>query len=174
MKLQTKPNPWSCIATAFAMALDIPVAEFFDLVGHDGIEKCFPALAEPMCRRGLHVQECIAVCLGLGYAVTPVELFPVIQATPNQNQTSHHGRTVVVTFGKSETDNWQRFTSLIRSSVGVIQGAGRRCQHAVAYDHGTIFDPDGQQYLYSREACEARSFFTRTAWRVDLIEGRRA
>jgi len=163
MKLQTKPNPWSCIGSAFAMVLDIPVADFFGIVGHDGSQKAFPTLPDPMSRRGLHIQECITACLKLGYAVTPVELFPVIQATlPDENN-------IVVLFGDDESANWQRFEQTIQGSTGVIDGVGRQCLHAVAFNHGTIFDPDGCEYPYSHTACQSHDFITRCAWRIDSL-----
>jgi len=163
MKLQTKPNPWSCVGSAFAMVLDISVAEFFGHVGHDGSEIAFPMLPDPMARRGLHIQECIAACVKLGYAATPVELFPVIQATtPGENN-------IIVLFGDDELANWRRFEHTIQTSAGVLEGVGRRCLHAVAYDHGMIFDPDGDYYPYSRPACESHGFHPRRAWRVDLF-----
>ena len=67
---------------------------------------------------------------------------------------------------------WGRFTRAIENSHGVIEGVGRQLQgHAVAYDHGHIFDPDGREYPYSRAACESRGFFTQHLWRVDKIGG---
>lgn len=145
------------------MVLDISAADFFGLVGHDGSQIAFPMLPDPMARRGLHVQECIAACMKLGYAVTPVELFPVIRATPP------HDQNVVVLFGDDEAANWQRFEQVIQTSVGVLEGVGRRCRHAVAYDCGVVFDPDGCQYPYSRTACESRGFVTRCAWQVNSV-----
>lgn len=167
MKLKTKPNPWSCVGSAFAMVLDISTADLFGLVGHDGSEIAFPMLPDPMARRGLHVQECIGVCLKLGYAVTPVELFPVIRPTsPNGHEPYQN---LVVLLGDDESANWQHFNNTIHTSTGVLEGVGRRCLHAVAYDHGTIFDPDGDQYVYSHPACESRGFHPRRAWRVDHL-----
>lgn len=163
MKLQIKPNPWSCIGTAFAVVLDIPVADLFGIIGHDGSQIAFPALPDPIARRGFHIQECIAVCLKLGYAITPVELFPVIRGTPPADQ------NVVVLFGDDESANWQRFEQTIQSSTGILEGVGRRSLHAVAYDRGTLFDPDGDQYVYSRPTCESRGFHPRRAWRVDHL-----
>jgi len=163
MRLQTKPNPWSCIGTAFAMVLDIPSADLFGLVGHDGSEISFPALPDPMARRGLHIQECITASLKLGYAVTPVELFPVIRSTAAGED------NIVVLFGDDDSANWKRFAQTIKTSTGVLEGIGRRCLHAVAYDHGMLFDPDGDQYVYSRPACESREFHPRRAWRVDHL-----
>ena len=146
------------------MVLDIPAADFFGIAGHDGSQIAFPTLPDPMARRGLHIQECINACLTLGYAATPVELFPVIRATPPSTE------EIVVLFGDDEAANWQRYEYTIQNSAGVLEGTGRRCHHAVAYDHGTIFDPDGDQYSYSRAACQSRHFIARCAWRVDLMQ----
>jgi hypothetical protein len=38
--------------------------------------------------------------------------------------------------------------------------------HAVAFDHGRIFDPDGREYDYSRQACEARHFYGHKLWLI--------
>ena len=150
------------------MVLDISVAEFFGHVGHDGSEIAFPMLPDPMARRGLHIQECIAACVKLGRAVTSIELFPVIQAT---SADGHEPRKedIVVLFGDDESANWHRFEHTINTSTGVLEGVGRQCLHAVAYDHGTIFDPDGDHYPYSHTACESRGFHPRRAWRVDPL-----
>ncbi len=149
------------------MVLDIPVADFFGLAGHDGSQKAFPMLPDPMARRGLQIQECIAACLELGYAVTPIELFPVIRPT----STNGHEpcQNLVVLLGDDESANWRRFEDTFEGSTGVLEGVGRRCLHAVAYDHGTIFDPDGDGHPYSRRACESRGFRPRRAWRVDSL-----
>jgi hypothetical protein len=168
MKPQTKPTPWSCIGTAFAMVLDIPVSDLFGIVGHDGSEIAFPALSDPMARRGLHIQECIAACVKLGYAVTPIELFPVIRPTL-ANGHAPHKEDLVVLFGDDESANWRRFEQTIKTSTGVLEGVGRRCLHAVAYDQGVIFDPDGDHYVYSRPACESRGFRPRRAWQVNHL-----
>ena len=168
MRLQTKPNPWSCIGTAFAMVLDMSTADFFGLVGHDGSQIAFPMLSDPMARRGLHIQECIAACVKLGYAVTPIELFPVIRPT-SANGHAPNKEDLVVLFGDDESANWERFEQTIETSTGVLEGLGRRCLHAVAYDHGMLFDPDGDQYVHSHSACESRCFHPRRAWRVDYL-----
>ena len=149
-----------CMPVAFAMALDMPVADLLAAIGHDGSEIVFPALPEPLCRRCFHVQELIQVALARGLAVTPVELFPVLQAT----EVGPHRTTVLY-----PDNNWRRFGDTIQTSRGVIDGTGARYRHAVAYDHGRIFDPKGSVYDYSRLACEAHQFYTRCAWRIDPI-----
>ena len=85
---------------AFAMALDMPVADLLAAIGHDGSEIVFPSLPEPLCRRCFHVQELIQVALSRGLAVTPVELFPVLQPT----EAGPFHKTVLY-----PDNNWRRF-----------------------------------------------------------------
>jgi len=146
--------------TAFAMALDMPVAELLAAIGHDGSEIVFPNLPEPLCRRCFHIQELIHVALARRIAVTPVELFPVLQ--PSE---AAPFRTTVL----YPDDNWRRFAETIRASRGVIDGTGARHGHMVAYDHGRIYDPRGPVYDYSRPACESHQFYTRCIWRIDPL-----
>jgi hypothetical protein len=148
---------------AFAMALGLPVAELLEAIGHDGNEIVFPSLPEPLCRRCFHIQELIQVALSRGLAVTPVELFPVLQPT----EIGPFHKTVLYT-----DNNWRRFEAAIQTSRGVVDGTGARLGHTVAYDHGRIYDPRGPIYDYSRLACEAHQFYTRCAWRIDPIGGR--
>ena len=148
-----------CMPLAFAMALDMPVAELLAAIGHDGSEIVFPNLSEPLCRRCFHIQEPIQVALARGFAATPVELFPVLQPTEGGPH-----KTVLYA-----DNNWRRFEETIRASRGVIDGRGARFGHVVAYDHGRICDPKGSVYDYSRLACEAHQFYTRCAWRIDPV-----
>lgn len=159
MRLQIKNLRWQCLPTAFAMALDVPLADVLQAVGHDGSEIVEPSLPEPACRRGFHPQELLDVCLRRGFAATLVELFPVLRSLPT-------GGDRVLVFPEG---NWERFTRAIKSSRGVIEGRGARTGHAVAYENGRIYDPDGTEYDYSRLACEARHFFTQHLWRIDRI-----
>jgi hypothetical protein len=165
MRLQIKPQRWMCLPTSFAMALDMPLADVLLGVGHDGSKIQWPDLPEPLCRRGFHPQELLYVCLARGYAATRLELIPAL--TPGY---SSQALRVL-----SEDIAWFLFRSTIRHSRGVIEGMAvsnrRQCGHAVAYDHGRIFDPDGAEFPYSREACEARGFYTQHLWRVDRIGG---
>ncbi len=153
--LQLKPNRWSCSVTAFAMALRVPVQQLIEELGHDGGEIIFPDLPEPMCRRGFHSQELILAAWRHDFACTPLELFPQIQSNCGQ----HTYRV-----GMEDHLCWARFIAAIQVTFGVLQGPGRHCLHSVNYRHGQIWDPDGYQYPYSREACEGRSFAGNTLW----------
>lgn len=153
--LQLKPNRWSCSVTAFAMVLRVPVEQLMDEIGHDGGSIIFPHLPEPMCRQGFHSQELILAAWRHGFACTPLELFPQIASVDGKYV--RHPEL-------NESLCWARFLSAITDNLGVLEGQGRRCPHAVHFRYGYIWDPDGDQYFYSRQACEDRGFFGNRLW----------
>lgn len=138
--LQIKPNRWSCLPTAFAIALQRPVAELIKRIGHDGSEILWPDLPEPRCRRGFHTQELVSVAWNLGFSCTAIECCPSL--TPDGK------RLARVEFSASRVDEF------LKSTSGVVTGAGKRCHHAVAYHHGCIYDPDGKIYPHTEMAAE--------------------
>lgn len=131
MELQVQPNKWSCLPTAFAIVLDVPVATIFDWLGHTGDRIAWKHLDEPSCRRSFHPQEMFAFAFHRGYAVVTVEKEPDIK--PND-----------FTKPCSIKSFWDLF---FKDSVGVLVGtaqSGRR--HAVAWDGSVILDPNGTRY----------------------------
>jgi hypothetical protein len=156
---QTKLYPWGCPLASFAMALDVDQASLVDEIGHDGSEIVFDWLDEPMCRRGFHLQELIDVAWRRGYATTQVELLPAVAPT---RQRAGGSKFVIVRYDEG---NFDRFDRLVRTNRGVLSGEGRRCLHAVAFDHGTVFDPDpgSVPYSYSLGVCEEHRFFPNLA-----------
>jgi hypothetical protein len=147
-----------CAATAFAMVLNISVANFISLVGHDGSEIIFPKLDEPRNRRGHNIYDFINVALDYGLTATPLPLRPVIDS----------GCGFVHEMDSGDK-NWERFIRQIHHSRGVIECSSLSTGHMVGYDHGTIFDPDGAVFPYTREACEERGLGTYLLWRVDEL-----
>ena len=152
MILQRQPNSWSCAPTAWAMAFNCPVEEVIRELGHDGSRVQWPDEPEPKRRRGFHSQEFVRLALKHNYSVMPIELFPVLN-------------DLTLEWG----DNFEYFKNIIRSSFGVIEGQGHRCKHAVAYDHGLVYDPAGRVYPYSKKECEAQDFYTQCAWRFHEV-----
>lgn len=144
------------MATAFAIALGIPVADLIRLIGHDGSEQVQP-LPDPAGRRGFHSQECIGVALSLGWACTEIVLFPA--------QLFSNGATEAIKFACE--DNWQRFARHVSRSRGVIEGRVSNHGHAVAYENGLVLDPNGTTYPFSQGACELRHFYCTSLWRLD-------
>jgi hypothetical protein len=161
MRLQTKPYRWSCILAAFAMALDVSIEDLITLLRHDGSEVFFPDLPEPACRRGFHVQEFIHVALCLNRSVTPYELVPAI--APTGYNRALHGRAIGSAHRKAF------FEHLIDNRRGVITGRTLTTHHAVAFEKGVIYDPDGWQFPFSFESCEKRGFFAQCVWIVAPI-----
>jgi hypothetical protein len=145
------------------MALDLPVNQVLAEIGHDGSQIVWPALREPLCRRGFHPQELIDVCRAHGYAVTYLELLPCLYSAP--------GNPELQLF--SESRAWDRFTRVIQRTRGVMDGYGvvHGNGHACAYGNGWVYDPDGVTYRFSRENCERRSFIAAHLWCLDRTGG---
>lgn len=160
MKLQIQPERWQCAITAFAMALDIPVADLLLWAGHDGSEIIFPGLPEPANRHGHCIYELIWAAMDFGYAVTPIPLHPAIKPASDPTREFVLG---------TEIQNWRRFRRVIHESGGVIECYGPKGNHVVAYDHGHIYDPRGYEFPYLREVCEEKNLYTNCLWRVDRI-----
>jgi hypothetical protein len=167
---QIKPNRWSCLVTAFAMALDIPVAELIRLVGHDGSEIVNPELPEPGCRRGFHIQEMIEACWSQGHSVTPIEVFP-------QSMNAVYCEPRIIWFpsgikGTREDGNWMRlYKHILRppQGRGVLECVGPTWAHAMAVACGDVYDPDQQDSIipFSKTAIEERGLFIRCFWRIE-------
>jgi len=164
MELQKMPDKGLCLPTSFAMALDVPVSDLMKRLNGDHYSRVFSDKREPHCWRGTHIQECIQIALSLGFAVTPLELWPVIAAYEG-------AETFVVCYHEG---NERIFEDQILLSRGVL--TGKRgvpgvgiVAHAVAYDHGLLYDPNGVEYAYSLEACESVQFYPQCAWRIDRI-----
>lgn len=158
MQLILKTSPWSCILASFAMAMDVSPAILIRFIGHDGSEIAFPDRPEPICRRGFHTQELIQLAWHMGYCVTPIELMPVIGETDGTRQ-------------KVIWELKPRFhiaESLVAKNRGVITGRGKSCGHAVAFEHGTVFDPDGYTFPFSRQQCQVSGFYPTCIWMVTL------
>lgn len=165
MQMQTMPEPGLCLPTSFAMALDVPVhALLSQLRGwHDVV---FPGNPEPLCWRGIHIQELIRLARFYGWAVTPFEMYPQI-ASPDP-VAAHY----IVTW--SDQTNEAAFRDVILLSRGVITGTAIRAGighvgHAVAYDHGRVFDPNGHEDHYDLEVLANRYFYPQCAWQVDRV-----
>ena len=123
MRLQLKHTRWQCLVASFAMALDLPLDDVILELGHDGGEVLYPALPEPLCRRGVHPQELIDVCRAHGCTVTYLELFPCLKSKPDQ--------AGVLAFTTKQA--WLRFTEAIKTTRGVIGGVSQNLESRRAY-----------------------------------------
>jgi hypothetical protein len=113
------------------MAIGRSVDDILQLLGHDGSDRQWPDLSEPLCRRSFHIQELVKLAWNLGYAMTPIEAYS--RMTPLSLQ-----RPLFI-------DNSVFFDEIVSTTRGVITGH-TTIGHATAYDHGLICDPRGMTY----------------------------
>jgi len=132
MLLQKQPNEWSCLVTAFAIALNTPLEKILDIIGHDGSEDIHPHLPIPYCKRSFHIQELIDVGFKLNYAIIQIDL-EFIQIA---------GEHIWSSGAKTE-----RFVDYMGRNIGVLTGIGLSGKpHAVAWNGHQCLDPNGTQY----------------------------
>ena len=144
MLMQKSPNGWSCLATAFAIGLNIRVEELIRMVGHDGSE-IINDLDEPYCRRSFHPQEISVVCLNHRIAVIPMERNPV---------------SVVPKDGSVYEIQWNPIPELIHNHDGVIVGTWPNSKSHAAYLYDKIvYDPNGTTYPLDLDRVNIRTFF---------------
>lgn len=127
MILQTQPNRASCLATAFAMCMDIPVQEIFDDLGHEGTEIAFTNLEVPRCFRGFHSMELMECAFRRGYAVLELT---------KEMHISHDDSTI-----KSYKSRFDILKYLANHCVVMTNSS-----HAVAWNKYSVYDPVGLVY----------------------------
>ena len=137
IEIQHAPNQWSCLATSFAMCFNIPILELFKLLGHDGSEIIWPDLEEPLCHRGHHLQELIDAGIHLNYATMYVERENVLMHPTKDDFIIIQPKLTIESY-------FDRFP-------GVILGIFNKIRHAVAYEKGIIYNPNGQVSEYKRD-----------------------
>lgn len=149
-----KKNKWECLLYSFAMAMEISPKELVGLLGHNG-GRDVPGIGT----QGFHVQEFIRVAMGEGsHFITPVEFCPMNKYTGNQT-------LMAVDMG---VWSWYLLDQ-IKAHRGVITGFGLKSKggHAVAFEQGTIYDPDGgEPYEFTFDLPHSHEFVPQTAWIV--------
>lgn len=135
MKLQKTPNEWSCLVTAYAMCMDVPVQELLDELP-DGSEESFPEQDGTKQRRGHHPQELLDQAIARGFALMEIEVDPVIgygeEELVHVFKDGEARAKVIMNLG---------FPSVICGLTSIGNG------HAVAYDPGNkiYYDPRGHE-----------------------------
>lgn len=169
MKAQINPNYWSCLPTAFAMAIDKPVEWFIQQIGHPGAEEPY---TEKGLKAGFHEQECIEVLSKMDLACTPIELFPMISPYPDKRDARP------IFFGMGEDANWMRIMRHMMDHPGVLTGVYRRpgktpdtIGHATAWSHEKklVYDPiGGRSYPFIQ--CRDFLFYPRCFWKIQKVQ----
>ncbi len=147
VRLQNQPNEATCLITAFAMVLNVPVAELITQSGSDGMNVNFPDNPPPACYRGHHIQEMIFMCYERGYAVIEMQPIPIAQSG---NMTIEYNSI-----------DWQRcFEKILVFNNGVFVGKRLGKPHAVAWDayrQGCYDSNEGT--IYPIDKFEIRTFY---------------
>jgi hypothetical protein len=137
MQLQKSPNRWSCIPTATAIILDVPLSEVLRIVGYDGSKVLWPELPEPICRESFHIEIMQYVALKCGMALVPfiskISYAPIPDSLVQHYDLSHHLLEVM-----------NKYNALL---LGRYIGSNNR--HAVAWNaqERVIYDPAGRLTL---------------------------
>jgi len=138
MELQKTVIPNSCVPTAFAMAIDMPIVQMLAEIGHQGDAIVWPGLPDPTCRRGFHVQECIDICVAHGKWPVHIETCPAsspYSRLPNANE-----------MYAIPMDYQRRVEKYLTDNICVIFGQ----KHAVAWNGMNVYDPQGKKYPLSK------------------------
>jgi hypothetical protein len=177
MKLLHSSDDALCILTAFAMVFDMDPDELQAEIGSNWQSIAFSGLPQPYCWRGYHVQEFIRYAVQRGYAITPIELAPVVAPPMIKGgyNTPPYPNVPIYLGDEAEARSWQIFKNIVLNSRGILTGLLVNASilirgHAVAYEHGVIYDPRGRTFYYSAEECESRGFYANCAWRVDRMK----
>jgi hypothetical protein len=135
LNLIKQPNRWSCIPTALAMVLNIPIKDIIIEIGHDGSEIIRPGELEPYNRKGFHLQDILKICLHHNYALMQFDTKPTILY---DNKVSTWG------------DDTFYVNELMKMYDGILFGyVNNDKDHAVAWNHldHCIYDPNGTIYM---------------------------
>jgi hypothetical protein len=162
MKLQANPNGWSCLPTAFAMAVNKPVTWFIGQIGHPGAEEPYE---QKGLKAGFHEQECIEVVTSMGFACTPIELVPTISPFADGRQARP------IYFGLGIDDNWHRLLTHMKGARGVLTGIykPKEMGHAVAWDGERIYDSNRGGKIYSFADTYKYGFVPRCFWKIQRV-----
>ena len=141
MNIQKQPNSWSCLVTAFAMAMDIPVEQLINELGHNGSEILWPNYPEPLRRRAFSFDEMMYLAYESGYTVM---LF-------NKEWNSRPRYEAQPLLKEPPQEYWN---DVLSNNIGVLSGRINGQRHAVAYEKGNCYDPNGTIYPIEKFSIE--------------------
>ncbi len=121
---QTKPQ---CLLYSAAMLLDETPECLVQEIGHDGLALTNPELPEPLCYRGVMIQEIQLCCFRRRKCLAPI--CDVVEAV----------------YGNDERRS--RIQILPATALSCLTARGRglilTTRHSVAFETGIIYDPKG-------------------------------
>lgn len=145
MKLIKQPNNYSCMAASAAMLFHYSIEEIYSFVGHDGSQVIHTNLPDPLCFKGIHIQEIIDVADRLSYSMTPIEFEPW--------QTSDGVNEYKIQFPE------ERFWNHLKDNKGLLIGKAKTHWHVCAWSGQHVFDPAGLVYSFSDIKIDIQTFY---------------
>ena len=134
--MNLNPNSWSCLPTAFANVIEIPVGSFIAAIGHDGSAQPFDPPFEEV-RQGFHIQECIEVLDQYRFTATRIDLRPMLQA-------HEAGNPIKVNMMEgAEARLARHMLDCDGVIIGNLMPNDPPKGHAVSWVGGTCYDPRG-------------------------------
>ena len=150
MKLLTMPpDSHGCLIYSAAMVLEVDPKVLVAEIGKDGLDTWWSDLDPPRCYRSFHIQEIIDCFLERNFALTPIEIYPVLVP---QGHPENMKRT------NTDEEAQKRFEEHITNRSGILIGLhSSGGGHACAWDGRRVYDPNGNIYGLD-------GFFVRECW----------
>ncbi len=146
MLIQKQPNRWTCMVTAVASVIDMPVKEFLTHFKHDGSTIMFPRHMNK--HQGFHMQEILEALILLGWGMISFEEPFYMRLKPGSRCPLCWGS------GKAKMKPCAtRYKKFIAGNLGVI---GIR-EHAYAWDGKRAYDP-GNGHIIKLNSKEINQF----------------
>lgn len=133
MQVITQPNSWSCLPTAYAMCMDMPLAAIMDMLPHDGSALLRPDSEDSSAKNriGFLTDELDVIALRCGWA-------PVTLAVDPRLSLDHDARPGFPTLSQLMLLSWPRNVVLTVES----ERLGSPYLHCVAHDSKTQYFHD--------------------------------
>lgn len=135
----------TCMLYSVAMLFDITPEVVIKELGHDGSEIWWPCNAyHPDMSRSYHIQEIQDMCIGRGYALANIEVWPVMGPRMKEFREAFEGQ--------SDDKTIERFFNHIKGHKGILilrqndSELEHAPTHACAWDGENIYDPNGKVY----------------------------
>jgi len=144
MKLLTQVGE-TCMLYSAAMLLDITTEMVIKEIGHDGSEILWPKNDKhlDMCA-AYHIQEIQDICMGRGYALASIEVWPIYGPNMDEFLEVYHKQNDDLTV--------ERFFNCIKNRKALLilecneDTKNENRTHACAWDGKNIYDPNGSIY----------------------------
>ena len=135
MRLQTmKQGEHLCMLYSLAMLINVPAEELLKELGTNPGQKLWPYLPEPLCYRGVCIEECQDLLYKRRKILAKLNVFPAVMSCSKAEPYNLY----------TEDTAKQRIMAYLERADCIIEGLlPTGVRHAVACDGVQIYDPRG-------------------------------